>query len=67
MVNSATGEAASPSMRTICQAGAGIFRPLAPYSAPRAMAQGSGLVMAPRNERNTELAGLALAAYAPPR
>ena len=50
MVKSATGVAESPSMRTICASGAGSSRSTAAKTAPTTIAQGSGLVSAPRND-----------------
>src|SRR5205085_6211788 len=49
MVKSATGVAASASMRTIASIGPTGFRPVAELAAPSAMAQGNGLNAAPRN------------------
>ena len=48
MVNSATGVAASASMRTITSTGRGNSSPIAPTTAPAAMDQGSGLPATPR-------------------
>ena len=49
IVNSATGVAESPSMRTIWPTGASGSSPSAAEAAPRTIAQGSGLVSAPRS------------------
>ncbi len=51
MVNSATGVAESPSMRTISFTGPGKGSDVAATIAPSAIAQGSGLLSAPRSAR----------------
>ena len=59
MVNSATGEAASPSMASVCSTGAGSVHCAQDASAPSAMAQGMGLAAMP-------LSALRSATPAPP-
>ena len=51
MVNSATGEAASASMRTTTSGGPASWMPATENSAPAAIDQGSGLLNAPRSAR----------------